>query len=81
MLQKSPQGIQNKPRGTLVRPHYDLIFRLNLVVEFSILCSTVGGQPRPGGYDPDQALPLSNCEIINSCKKARRENLPPPRSR
>ena len=46
MLQKSPQGIQNKPRGTLVRPHYDLIFRLNLVVEFSILCSTVRGVAR-----------------------------------
>ena len=48
MLQKSPQGIQNKPRGTLVRPHYDLIFRLNLVVEFSILCSTVA-RGVPGG--------------------------------
>ena len=40
--------------------------------------NSVGAQPRPGGYDPGQALPLSNCEILNSYKKARRENLPPP---
>ena len=45
MLQKSPPGIQNKPRCPLVRPQKDLIFRLNLVVEFSILRSTVPPMP------------------------------------
>ena len=47
MLQKSPLGIQKKPWFTLVRPQYDLNFRLNLVVEFNLLCSTVPGYQAP----------------------------------